>query len=59
MNPEQSKSASEFTMKVACGWCNKDMGTKKCLPHMAGATSHSICQDCATKMKLNINPKGK
>ena len=39
-------------LKIICGWCRKDMGTKICkhfnerLPRI----THSICENCRTKV---------
>lgn len=45
-------------MGVVCAWCKKDMGTKVCVPEMAGKVSHGICPECTKKTlgALAISP---
>jgi len=44
------------TIKVTCGWCGKDMGTKDGLG--INGISHGMCQECFDKemAKLEEQP---
>lgn len=47
---------------VQCAWCKAyfDARTKKRVPKPAGQTlfSHTICDDCVRKVKLDLNSEG-
>jgi len=42
----RSEYERTHTMPVVCAWCKKSMGSKPCLPDMAGKPSHGCCDDC-------------
>lgn len=42
------------TMPVICSWCQGDMGTKPCVPEMAGKPTHSCCAACQNKFFADL-----
>ena len=44
----------KFTIKIICGWCGKDMGTKEA--EQEGET-HGICPDCSKKIKDDLEKR--
>lgn len=51
--PDQAeKSKQEKTIiKIVCGWCGKEMGTKEGIAIPGGLdTSHGICSGCEKKV---------
>jgi hypothetical protein len=48
---------SQPKMKVICGWCNANLGTKPCSPQQAGQVSHGMCATCKSKMLSDAKAK--
>ena len=52
MRDERDIPTKRYTIKIACGWCQKDMGSKPS-DHFEdnGKTSHSICPACNKEVR--------
>jgi hypothetical protein len=48
-------------VRVVCAWCQREMGTKPCVPEQAGKVSHGICAGCSRNFyrELNIERRSK